>query len=72
MNSNNIPDNSPVGVLCDPANLESKIQLVNDTMSRLLDDTAEITDPTELADVVDLVRNLNELAKQLINIQQSL
>lgn len=69
MNSNN---SNPVGVLCDPANLESKIQLVNDTMSRLLDDTAEISDPTELADVVDLVRNLNELAKQLINIQQSL
>ena len=69
MNSN---INNPVGVLCDPDNLESKIQLVNDTMSRLLDDTAEITDPTELADVVDLVRNLNELAKQLINIQKSL
>lgn len=69
MNSNN---SNPVGVLCDPDNLESKIQLVNDTMSRLLDDTAEITDPTELTDVVDLVRNLNELAKQLINIQQSL
>lgn len=69
MNDNN---NNPIGVLTDKDNLEVKIQLIHDTMSHLLAETAEIDNPTELGDVLDLMRNLNELSKQLENVLYTL
>lgn len=69
MNDNN---NNPIGVLTDKDNLEVKIQLIHDTMSHLLAETAEIDNPTELRDVLDLMRNLNELSKQLENVLYTL
>ena len=68
MNNNN---SNPVGVLCNADNLSSKILLLDDTISRLLTDTAEISDHDELAEVVDLMRNLDDLRLQLINIQKT-
>ncbi len=69
MSDNN---NNPIGVLTDKDNLEVKIQLIHDTMSHLLAETAEIDNPTELRDVLDLMRNLNELSKQLENVLYTL
>lgn len=69
MNNNN--NSNPVGVLCNADNLSAKILLLDDTISRLLTDTAEISDHDELAEVVDLMRNLDELRLQLINIQKT-
>lgn len=64
----NNQDNNPVGVLCTSDNLAAKIELLYDVNSRLLADTAEITDHDELSEVVDLMRNLDELRLQLTNI----
>ena len=58
-------ENNPIGVLTDKDNLEVKIHLIHDTMSHLLAETAEMDDPTEMRDVLDLMRNLNELRRQL-------
>jgi hypothetical protein len=69
MSDNN---NNPIGVLTDKDNLEVKIQLIHDTMSHLLAETAELDNPTELRDVLDLMRNLNELSKQLENVLYTL
>ena len=63
---------NPIGVLTDKDNLEIKIQLIHDTMSHLLAETAEMANPTEMRDVLDLMRNLNELSKQLENIFDTL
>ena len=63
---------NPIGVLTDRDNLEIKIQLLHDTMSHLLAETAEMVDPTEMRDVLDLMRNLNELSKQLENVLEAL
>lgn len=65
-------ENSPIGVLTDKDNLEVKIQLIHDTMSHLLAETAEMDDPTEMRDVLDLMRNLNELGIQLEKILDTL
>lgn len=65
-------ENSPIGVLTDKDNLEVKIQLIHDTMSHLLAETAEMDDPTEMRNVLDLMRNLNELGIQLENILDTL
>lgn len=58
-------DCNPVRVLLDKENLANKIDLLRDTIDRLLEDTAEISDTAELGEVVDLMRNLNELRRQL-------
>ena len=58
-------DCNPVRVLLDKDNLAHKIVLLRDTTDRLLEDTAEISDTPELGEVVDLMRNLNELRRQL-------
>lgn len=58
-------DCTPVRVLLDKDNLAPKIVLLRDTTDRLLEDTAEISDTAELGEVVDLMRNLNELRRQL-------
>lgn len=58
-------DCNPVRVLLDKDNLAHKIVLLRDTADRLLEDTAEISDTAELGEVVDLMRNLNELRRQL-------
>lgn len=63
---------NPIGVLTDKDNLEIKIQLLHDTMSHLLADTAEMDNPAEMRDVLDLMRNLNELSKQLENVLEAL
>lgn len=65
-------ENNPIGVLTDKDNLEVKIQLIHDTMSHLLAETVEMDDPTEMRDVLDLMRNLNELGIQLENILDTL
>lgn len=67
-----IDNTNPIGVLTDKDNLEVKIQLIHDTMSHLLVETAEMDNPTEMRDVLDLMRNLNELSKQLENILDTL
>ena len=58
-------DCTPVRVLLDKENLANDIDLLRDTIERLLEDTAEISDTAELGEVVDLMRNLNELRRQL-------
>lgn len=58
-------DCTPVRVLLDKENLANKIDLLRDTIDRLLEETAEISDTVELGDVADLMRNLNELRRQL-------
>lgn len=54
-------DCTPVRVLLDKENLANNIDLLRDTVDRLLEETAEISDTVELGEVVDLMRNLNEL-----------
>ncbi|WP_443865869.1 hypothetical protein [Leyella stercorea] len=58
-------DCTPVRVLLDKENLANNIDLLRDTVDRLLEETAEISDTAELGEVVDLMRNLNELRRQL-------
>lgn len=58
-------DCNPVRVLLDKENLANDIDLLRDTIERLLEETAEICDTVELGEVVDLMRNLNELRRQL-------
>ena len=58
-------DCTPVRVLLDKDNLANNIDLLRDTTDRLLEETAEISDTAELVEVVDLMRNLNELRRQL-------
>lgn len=58
-------DCTPVRVLLDKENLANKIDLLRDTIDLLLEETAEISDTVKLVDVVDLMRNLNELRRQL-------
>lgn len=58
-------DCTPVRVLLDKENLANKIDLLRDTIDLLLEETAEISDTAELVDVADLMRNLNELRRQL-------
>lgn len=58
-------DCNPVRVLLDKENLTNKIDLLRDTIDRLLEETAEISDTVELVDTADLMRNLNELRRQL-------
>ena len=58
-------DCAPVRVLLDKENLANKIDLLRDTIDLLLEETAEISDTVKLVDVADLMRNLNELRRQL-------
>lgn len=58
-------DCTPVRVLLDKENLANNIDLLRDTIDRLLEETAEISDTVELVDTADLMRNLNELRRQL-------
>lgn len=58
-------DCNPVRVLLDKENLANKIDLLRDTINLLLEETAEISDTVKLVDVADLMRNLNELRRQL-------
>ena len=58
-------DCNPVRVLLDKDNLANKIDLLRDTIDLLLEETAEISDTVKLVDVADLMRNLNELRRQL-------
>lgn len=58
-------DCTPVRVLLDKENLANKIDALRDTIDRLLEETAEINDTVELVDTADLMRNLNELRRQL-------
>lgn len=58
-------DCTPVRVLLDKENLANKIDLLRDTIDHLLEETAEISDTVELVDTADLMRNLNELRRQL-------
>jgi hypothetical protein len=51
--------------LLDKDNLANKIDLLRDTIDRLLEETAEISDTVKLVDTADLMRNLNELRRQL-------
>ena len=58
-------DCTPVRVLLDKENLANKIDLLRDTIDLLLEETAEISATVKLVDVADLMRNLNELRRQL-------
>lgn len=61
---------NPWGVFSDPVNLSLKITTLDDVVTRLLDDTAEMTDREEIAETTDLVRNINELRHQLRQLMQ--
>lgn len=61
-------DCTPVRVLLDKENLANKIDLLRDTIDLLLEETAEISDTVKLVDVADLMRNLNELRRQLVEV----
>ena len=61
-------DCTPVRVLLDKENLANNIDLLRDTIDRLLEETAEISDTAELGEVVDLLRNLNGLRRQLVEV----
>ena len=63
-------DRNPWGVFSDPVNLSSKITTLDDVVTRLLDDTVEMTDREEIAETTDLVRNVNELRHQLRQLMQ--
>lgn len=63
-------DSNPWGVFSDPVNLSLKITTLDDVVTRLLDDTAEMTDREEIAETTDLVRNINELRHQLRQLMQ--
>lgn len=63
-------DSNPWGVFSDPVNLSLKITTLDDVVTRLLDDTAEMTDREEIAETTDLVRNVNELRHQLRQLMQ--
>lgn len=63
-------ERNPWGVFSDPVNLSSKIVTLDDVVTRLLDDTAEMTDREEIAETTDLVRNINELRHQLRQLMQ--
>lgn len=63
-------DRNPWGVFSDPVNLSLKITTLDDVVTRLLDDTAEMTDREEIAETTDLVRNVNELRHQLRQLMQ--
>lgn len=63
-------DPNPWGVFSDPVNLSLKITTLDDVVTRLLDDTAEMTDREEIAETTDLVRNINELRHQLRQLMQ--
>lgn len=63
-------DSNPRGVFSDPVNLSLKITTLDDVVTRLLDDTAEMTDREEIAETTDLVRNVNELRHQLRQLMQ--
>lgn len=59
---------NPIALLAAPDNISSKARTLSDAMSRLLDDTAEMTDPHAVAAVADIVRNLDELRRQLLQL----
>lgn len=63
-------ERNPWGVFSDPVNLSLKITTLDDVVTRLLDDTAEMTDREEIAETTDLVRNINELRHQLRQLMQ--
>lgn len=63
-------NSNPWGVFSDPVNLSLKITTLDDVVTRLLDDTAEMTDREEIAETTDLVRNVNELRHQLRQLMQ--
>ena len=58
-------ERNPWGVFSDLVNISSKMAALDDAITRLLDDTAEMTDSEEIAATTDHVRNLNELRRQL-------
>lgn len=64
-------DCTPVRVLLDKENLANKIDLLRDTIDLLLEETAEISDTVKLVDVADLMRNLNELRRQLNEVSKA-
>ena len=51
--------------MLDQENLANMIDLLRDTIDLLLEETADISDTVKLVDVADLMRNLNELRRQL-------
>ena len=58
-------DCTPVRVLLDKENLANKIDLLRDTIDLLLAQPNSSSVTVKLVDVADLMRNLNELRRQL-------
>lgn len=52
-------------------NLESKIDLLRDVVTHLLDDTIESSEP-ETRELADMARNVQELMNQLIELKEAL
>lgn len=57
--------------LTDTDNLESKIDLLRDVVTHLLDDTIESSEP-ETRELADMARNVQELMNQLIELKEAL
>ena len=66
MNNENITT-----ALTDTDNLDSKIDLLREVVTHLLDDTSESSD-SETRELADMARNVQELMNQLIELKEAL
>ena len=64
-------NNNVQSALTDRDNLDSKIDLLRDVVTHLLDDTLESSEP-ETRELADMARNVQELMTQLIELKEAL
>ena len=64
-------NNNVQSALTDRDNLDSKIDLLRDVVTHLLDDTLESSEQ-EKRELADMARNVQELMNQLIELKEAL
>ena len=64
-------NNNVQSALTDRDNLDSKIDLLRDVVTHLLDDTLESSEQ-ETMELADMSRNVQELMNQLIELKEAL
>ena len=64
-------NNNVQSALTDIDNLDSKIDLLRDVVTHLLDDTLESSEQ-ETRELADMARNVQELMNQLIELKEAL
>jgi hypothetical protein len=64
-------NNNVQSALTDRDNLDSKIDLLRDVVTHLLDDTLESSEQ-ETRELADMARNVQELMNQLIELKEAL